>query len=98
QGVDGGKGDLTLLDILAGGLAEGFRRLFDVEYVVDHLECQPDVLAVRGESGELGGSASHVDRAHPDAGAKERASLSAVDAFEQGGVRRLAFSLQIRDL
>src|SRR5207237_8672173 len=55
QAVDGGKGDLLLLGILASGLAEGFRRLFDVEYIVEHLEWQPDVLAVRGESGELRG-------------------------------------------
>jgi hypothetical protein len=38
EAVDGGEGDFLLGGVFAGGLAEFFGRLFDVEHVVDDLE------------------------------------------------------------
>src|SRR5579883_2702084 len=44
EAVDGGEGDFLLPGVLAGGLAEGFGGLFDVQDVVDDLEGQAGVL------------------------------------------------------
>ena len=44
---------IFLRGVLARGLAERFRRLFDIENVVDDLEREADVLAEAGERGKL---------------------------------------------
>src|ERR1039458_10052591 len=70
QTVDGGESDLVLRGVLAGGLAEGFGRFFDVEDVVTNLEGEADVLAVAGERGVLLIGGGSVNGAHAQVGAQ----------------------------
>src|SRR5580765_3465837 len=88
QTVNGGKGDLVLLRVLAGGLPKRLGRLFNIENVVDYLERQSDVFAVTGKRGIPGRVGDGVNRAQPETRAEQGASLGAMNSFEQLRVRR----------
>ena len=87
-----------LLGIFARGLAERFARFLDVQNVVHDLKRQADVLAVARNGIELLFVGARVDRPHAHAGPQQRAGLGAMDGFEQLGVGRLSFALEIRHL
>src|SRR6185437_10981508 len=80
EAIDGGESDFALGFVFAGGFAEGFGGLLDVEDVVHDLEGEAGVLAILGECFELRSVRACRDAAHADAGAEQGAGLGAMDA------------------
>src|SRR6202011_196666 len=73
-------------------------RLFDIEYVVDNLKSEADVLAITGKGCQLWGIGAGENAAEAQAGAQQGAGFGMMNGFEQSGIGLAAFAFDIMHL